>query len=196
MSRNIFITGTGTDVGKTYVTGLIVKKLRESGADAAYYKAAMSGNERRPDGSLIPGDALQVKNMSGIRQSLEEMCPYVYETAVSPHLASRIEGNPVQMETVLAGFQKVCEEYEYVTMEGSGGILCPLCFDETDIRLPEVVKACGLGCLMIADAGLGTINGVALTAYYLKEQGIPLKGIIFNHYKQGDVLHEDNRKMC
>ena len=62
MSRNIFITGTGTDVGKTYVTGLIVKKLRESGADAAYYKAAMSGNERRPDGSLIPGDALQVKN--------------------------------------------------------------------------------------------------------------------------------------
>ena len=171
MSRNIFITGTGTDVGKTYVTGLIVKKLRESGADAAYYKAAMSGNERRPDGSLIPGDALQVKNMSGIRQSLEEMCPYVYETAV-------------------------CEEYEYVTMEGSGGILCPLCFDETDIRLPEVVKACGLGCLMIADAGLGTINGVALTAYYLKEQGIPLKGIIFNHYKQGDVLHEDNRKMC
>ena len=86
MSKGIFITGTGTDIGKTYVTGLIVKKLRESGADAAYYKAAMSGNERRADGSLIPGDALQVKTMSGIGQPLEEMCPYVYETAVSPHL--------------------------------------------------------------------------------------------------------------
>ena len=196
MSRNIFITGTGTDVGKTYVTGLIVKKLRESGADAAYFKAAMSGNERRPDGSLIPGDALQVKNMSGIRQPLEEMCPYVYETAVSPHLASRLEGNPVRMEAVLEGFHKVCEEYEYVTMEGSGGILCPVCFDEADIRLPEVVKACDLGCLMIADAGLGTINDVALTAYYLKEQGIALKGIILNHYRQGDMLHEDNRNMC
>ena len=83
MSKGIFITGTGTDIGKTYVTGLIVKKLRESGADAAYYKAAMSGNERRADGSLIPGDALQVKTMSGIGQPLEEMCPYVYETAVS-----------------------------------------------------------------------------------------------------------------
>ena len=47
MSKGIFITGTGTDIGKTYVTGLIVKKLRESGADAAYYKAAMSGNDRR-----------------------------------------------------------------------------------------------------------------------------------------------------
>lgn len=196
MSRNIFITGTGTDVGKTYVTGLIVKKLKESGADAAYYKAAMSGNERRPDGSLIPGDALQVKTMSGIRQPLEEMCPYVYETAVSPHLASRLEGNPVRMETVLEKFHEVCEKYEYVTVEGSGGILCPLCFDEADLRLPDVVKACDLGCLIVADAGLGTINGVALTAYYLKEQGIALKGIILNHYRQGDVLCEDNRKMC
>ena len=128
MSRNIFITGTGTDVGKTYVTGLIVKKLKESGADAAYYKAAMSGNERRADSSLIPGDALQVKTMSGIRQPLEEMCPYIYETAVSPHLASRLEGNPVRMETVLKKFHEVCEKYEYVTVEGSGGILCPLCF--------------------------------------------------------------------
>mgnify|MGYP002619261729 FL=1 len=67
MSKKLFITGTGTDVGKTYVTGLIVKKLQDSGISAAYYKAAMSGNQRRVDGTLIPGDALQVKNMSGIR---------------------------------------------------------------------------------------------------------------------------------
>ena len=49
MSKNLFITGTGTDVGKTYITGLIVKKLHENGLHAAYYKAAMSGNGRRPD---------------------------------------------------------------------------------------------------------------------------------------------------
>ena len=49
MSKNLFITGTGTDVGKTYVAGLIVKKLRAGKASAAYYKAAMSGNERRTD---------------------------------------------------------------------------------------------------------------------------------------------------
>ena len=196
MSRNIFITGTGTDVGKTYVTGLIVKKLRESGADAAYYKAAMSGNERRPDGSLIPGDALQVKNMSGIRQSLEKMCPYVYETAVSPHLASRIEGNPVRMETVLAGFQKVCEEYEYVTMEGSGGILCPLCFDEHKIQLEDVIREFNLSSILIADAGLGTINSVVLTFEYMKAHNLPLKGIIFNHYHPGNIMEEDNIFMC
>ena len=123
-----------------------------------------------------------MQKISGITQPLEEMCPYVYETAVSPHLASRLEGNPVQMERVLEDFHKVCEKYEYVTMEGSGGILCPLCIDEADIRLPEVVKACGLGCLLIADAGLGDDSMAwGLTAYYLKQQGNSLKGIIFNH---------------
>ena len=94
MSRGLFVIGTGTDVGKTYVTALIVKKLKDSGVSAAYYKAAMSGNQRDGDGKLIPGDALLVKEISGISQPLEEMCPYVYERAFSPHLASRIEGNP------------------------------------------------------------------------------------------------------
>lgn len=196
MSKALFVTGTGTDVGKTYICGLIVKKLKESGSSAAYYKAAMSGNERGEDGGLIPGDALFVKEISGIRQPLEEMCPYVYERAVSPHLASRLEGNPVRMEVVLDGFQKVCGSYEYVTLEGSGGILCPICFDENQIWLPDVIKACGAGCLLIADAGLGTINYVGLTAYFMKAQGIPLKGIIFNHFRPGDVMQEDNLKMC
>ena len=94
MSKALFVTGTGTDTGKTYITGLIVKKLQEAKKNPAYYKAAMSGNDRRPDGTLIPGDALAVQTMSGIDQSLTSMCPYVYEHAYSPHLASRLEGNP------------------------------------------------------------------------------------------------------
>lgn len=196
MSKKIFITGTGTDVGKTYVSGLIVKKFQENNKKAAYYKAAMSGNDRRPDGSLIPGDALQVKNMSGIAQSLEEMCSYIYETAVSPHLASKMEGNPVEMEQILNVFDNVSNKYDYITAEGSGGILCPLRFDEKKILLEDFIKACDLPCLMIADAGLGTINAVVLTAEYMKAHNIPVKGIIFNHYESGNKLHEDNLFMC
>ena len=100
MSKAVFVTGTGTDIGKTYLSGLIVKKLAQAGKNPAYYKAAMSGNDRRADGSLIPGDALFVKEMSGISQSLDDMCPYVYENAWSPHLASRVEGNPVDLDVV------------------------------------------------------------------------------------------------
>ena len=196
MSKKLFITGTGTDVGKTYVAGLIVKKLKESGKNAAYYKAAMSGNERKEDGSLIPGDAMYVKRISGISQSVDEMCPYIYEAAVSPHLASRMEGNPVQMEVVRKGFEEVCGKYDYVTMEGSGGILCPICFDEEKIQLEDIVKELGLSSLIVADAGLGTINSVVLTVEYMRARNLPVKGILLNHFHPGDTMEEDNLRMC
>lgn len=196
MAKKLFITGTGTDIGKTYVTGLILKKLRESGRKAAYYKAAMSGNERRTNGSLIPGDALHVKTASGIDQSLESMCPYVYEAAVSPHLASRLEGNPVKLDVVKAGFETVCEEYEYVTVEGSGGIVCPIDFDTDKLQLEDIIKELKLPSILIADAGLGTINGVVLTAEYMEHRDLELKGIIFNNFHPGDVMEEDNIRMC
>lgn len=196
MAKKIFITGTGTDVGKTFVTGLLVKKLKENGIDAAYYKAAMSGNERREDGRLLPGDALYVKRVSGIAQPLAQMCPYVYETAVSPHLASRIEGGPVVLEEVIKGFEAVCRRYAYVTMEGSGGILCPLCFDERKLWLEDVIRELGLSSLIVADAGLGTINSVSLTAEYMRAKGLPVKGIIFNRFHPGNKMEEDNLRMC
>ena len=196
MSKALFVTGTGTDTGKTYVTGLIVKKLQEAKKNPAYYKAAMSGNDRRPDGTLITGDALAVQTMSGIDQSLTSMCPYVYEHAYSPHLASRLEGNPVVMDVVTHGFADVTAVYDYVTVEGSGGILCPICFDEARIQLEDVVKELHLSSILIADAGLGTINSVVLTAEYMKTHGLPLKGIIFNHYHPGDVMEDDNIFMC
>ena len=196
MAGRIFITGTGTDVGKTYVAGLIAKKLKESGRRTAYYKAAMSGNVRKEDGSLVPGDAVFVKNVSGIEQPVEEMCPYIYETAVSPHLASRIEGNPVRMDVVKRGFDDVCKKYDYITMEGSGGILCPLCFDEEKLQLEDVIKELGLACIIVADAGLGTINSVVLTCEYMKSRNIEIRGIIFNHFHPGDVMEEDNLRMC
>lgn len=196
MSKALFITGTGTDTGKTYITGLIVKKLQEAGKNPAYYKAAMSGNDRRPDGTLIPGDALAVQTMSGIKQSLISMCPYVYEHAYSPHLASRLEGHPVVMDVVKQGFAEVTDTYDYVTVEGSGGILCPICFDEAKIQLEDVVKELHLPSILIADAGLGTINSVVLTVEYMKAHQLPLKGMIFNHYHPGDVMEDDNIFMC
>lgn len=194
--KKIFVTGTGTDIGKTYVTALLVKKLKEAGINAAYYKAAVSGNERAEDGTLIAGDATYVKTIAGISQPIEKMCPYVYEHAYSPHLASRVEGNPVTLEVVKKGFEQVCEEYEYVTMEGSGGILCPICFDEEELWLEDIIKALDLSCILVADAGLGTINSVVLTVEYMRSKKIPVTGIIFNHYHKGDVIEEDNIKMC
>lgn len=196
MSQNLFITGTGTEIGKTYVSGLIAKTLHEAGFDVAYYKAAMSGNERRADNTLIPGDALFVKKFANLSQSLESMCPYVYEHAVSPHLASRLEGDPVRMDVVKRNFQKLSREHDYVVVEGSGGITCPIGYDEERIQLEDIVRQLHLPSVIVADAGLGTINGVVLTYEYMKQKGLPLKGILFNNFHTGDVMEEDNLRMC
>ena len=197
MTKGIFLTGTGTDMGKTYAAGLITKKLRDAGFTPAYYKAAMSGNEKGPDGSLIPGDAAHVKKVSGIRQPLQEMCPYVYEKAYSPHLAARLEGGPVDPAVVLEGFRALLGRCDFITAEGSGGILCPIRFDqEHRLYLEDIIRMLGLPTLMVADAGLGTINNVVLTAEYMRHREIPVRGIIFNNWIPGDVMQEDNLYMC
>lgn len=196
MSKGLFITGTGTDTGKTYITGLLLKKLNESGYSSAYYKSAMSGNERDSKENLIPGDAVHVRNVSGITQPLHEMCPFVYETAVSPHLASKLEGSPVDMDIVKENYIRLTSRYEYIIAEGSGGILCPLRYDEKKIFLEDVIKLLNLPCLIVADAGLGTINSVVLTAEYMKSHNIPVRGIILNHFHTENVMEEDNKKMC
>lgn len=196
MSRNIFITGTGTDVGKTYVTGLILKKLAESGAHCAYYKAAMSGNERDSTGRLLPGDALRVKQISGISQPVEEMCPYIYERAVSPHLAARIEGNPVCLPRIREDFRRLSEKHDFVVMEGSGGILCPIRRDEETLWLEDIIRELGLSSLIVADAGLGTINALLLTIHYMEARKLPIRGILLNRFHEGDEMEEDNRRVC
>ena len=196
MNKGIFVTGTGTDIGKTFVTALLVRKLHNAGCATAYFKAAVSGNERDENGRLIPGDAAYVKKISGISQPLDTMCPYIYETAVSPHLASRIEGDPVEISTVKEQFQKICDEYEYVICEGSGGIVCPIRYDDKKIMLEDIIKALGLPTIIVADAGLGTINSVVLTCEYMKAHGLEIRGLILNNFHKGDVMEEDNKLMC
>ena len=196
MNKGIFVTGTGTDIGKTFVTALLVRKLHNAGCATAYFKAAVSGNERDENGRLIPGDAAYVKRISGISQPLDTMCPYIYETAVSPHLASRIEGDPVEISTVKEQFQKICDEYEYVICEGSGGIVCPIRYDDKKIMLEDIIKALGLPTIIVADAGLGTINSVVLTCEYMKAHGLEIRGLILNNFHKGDVMEEDNKLMC
>lgn len=194
MSKGLFITGTNTDIGKTFVTALIVKKLREHGLNAGYFKAAVSGNERTETG-IIPGDAEYVDRIAGIGGNLSDMVPYVYENAYSPHLASRIEGNPVEMSVVCDRYNSISNIYDYVTVEGSGGIICPIRYDDKIIMLEDIVKELGLSTLIVAEAGLGTINSVFLTAYYLKSRNIKVKGVILNHYHDDNIIEHDNKKM-
>lgn len=198
MSKGLFVIGTGTDIGKTYVTGLLLKYIRDNGYDATYFKAALSGAIRDENDNLIPGDAVEVLRMADLEEDTDFLVPYIYETAVSPHLASRIEGNLVNLKTVKEAYEKVSQKYDYIVMEGSGGIVCPIHYEgkesEGNIMLEDIIKFLNLDVILIADAGLGTINSVVTTVEYLKNRDIHVCGIIMNNYRD-ELMENDNVKM-
>lgn len=190
MGKGLFITGTDTDVGKTYVTALLVKTLRKAGFDVGYYKAAISGAP-----TVAESDAGFVNRFAGINEPEDMILSYLYQNAVSPHLAARIEGNPVEKEVILKAWERVTKAYTYVTMEGSGGIMCPIRHDEKAVYyLEDIIRWLHLPVLVVANAGLGTINHVVTTCEYIKNRHIPVKGILLNHWK-GGIMEEDNVKM-
>ena len=205
MSKGLFVVGTGTDIGKTYVTGLLLKYIRDNGynatyfkAAATYFKAALSGAIKDENDSLVPGDAVEVLTMVGLEEDTDFLVPYIYETAVSPHLASQIEGNPVDLGVVKDAYEKVSQKYDYIVMEGSGGIVCPIRYEgkdnENNIMLEDIIKHLGLDVILIADAGLGTINSIVTTVEYLKNRNVHVCGIIMNNYKD-ELMENDNIKM-
>ncbi len=193
-NKAFFVVGTGTDVGKTYVAALAVKKLSALGS-VAYYKAAMSGDESDAYGNPVAVDARFVKAFSGIAQSVQSMCPYVYGKAYSPHLAARVCGRQVEMHEVLRGYEALGRTYDYTVVEGSGGIVCPLRYDGYKIFLADVIAAMDIPCVLVTDAGLGAINAVVLTVNYMQKVGLKISGVIYNCYKDDEICN-DNIFMC
>ena len=100
-SKGLFVLGTGTDIGKTFITGLLVKTLRDGQYKAGYYKAAVSGAP-----SIAASDAGYVKKVAGIDVPDEDLLSYLYDHAVSPHLAAQWEGHPLEKAVVEAAFDE------------------------------------------------------------------------------------------
>ncbi len=192
MTKAVFITATGTDVGKTYISALIVKKMRELGYNCGYFKPALSGAEII-DGKIIPGDCNYVLKQAGIETPPENYVSYVFKTAVSPHLASEIENNPIKIEKIKSDFARIKKEFDYIVVEGAGGIVCPFNLGKEKLMLPDVIKTLGLDIVIVASASLGTINSTVLTAEYAKNNGIKVRGIILNNYDENDLMQKDNK---
>jgi dethiobiotin synthetase len=178
---------------------MLVKKLREAGFDAGYYKPALSGAEVSPEnGAPLGGDSARVCAVSGLQDAPNSLVSYLFKAPVSPHLASRLEGRPILLEKLEADFALARARFSFLTVEGSGGIVCPFCLDEAGengsgrLLLEDVITAFGLDLLIVADSGLGTINAAALTAEYARLRGITVKGIIFNRYEPDNFMHSDN----
>jgi len=194
MSKNIFITATGTDVGKTYVSALIVKKMREMGLNCGYFKPVLSGVVEK-DKKLIESDCNFVVNTAKIPTSADECVVYWWKEAVSPHLASVRSGEIISTEEIKKSFEEKQKQYDYLLVEGAGGITCPLRLQNGEkYLLNNLIKDLGLNIIIVADGGLGTINLILLTVEYARLHNIKIEGIILNNFEPNNFMQQDNLK--
>lgn len=191
MAKAIFITATGTDIGKTYVSGLIAKYMKDKGLNIGYYKAALSGSS-----DITDSDAWYVKQQADLLDSYNEMVSYTYKNAYSPHLAAQIEGNPPDIDVIKNAYVNISKKHDYMIVEGSGGIICPIRYDNSQkIFLEDIIKELNIPSFIIADAGLGTINSTVLTIEYMRSKNLKVNGVILNRFEIANEMHDDNRKM-
>lgn len=194
MAKGVFIVGTDTDVGKSVVTAGIIHVLRSNGYNATYFKAALSGALEEGN-DLIPGDTKLACEVSDLEEIYKNITPYVYKNAVSPHLAAKLENNPIQIEVIIEKYEYLKGKYDYIIVEGSGGIVCPLIDDERGLyTLENLIKDLNMSVVIVARAGVGTINHTILTVKYIESLGINIKGIIINNYID-NLICNDNIQM-
>ena len=194
MSKNIFITATGTDIGKTYVSALIVKKMREIGYDCGYFKPVLSGIEEQ-NGQLTVSDANYVVNTAKIHCVADDCVAYWWEEAVSPHLAAKRAGQNIDIQKIKQKYELLNRKYDCLLIEGAGGITCPLRVENGEkYLLKDLIKELEVPIIIVADGGLGTINSTLLTVEYAKNNNISIIGIILNNFESDNFMHKDNLK--
>lgn len=192
-ARGLFITGTGTGVGKTIVTGGLLYALRTRGKDAISMKPVQTGAVRTATGWDAP-DLISHCTLGNLVPSDEErqhMNPYAYVPACSPHLAGRLAGAYPVIGVIEASFQRLAARHDLVLVEGAGGILVPL--DEEKTML-DLMKVLALPIVLVAHAGLGTINHTLLSLYALRGAGLDVLGVVFNQPdpEEDTLIIEDN----
>ena len=196
MTKSLFVTATGTDIGKTYISGLLVKRMREYGYNCGYYKPILSGGGKCNRGKPLPGDCVHVVNTAGLDIEPIKCLSYCFEDAVSPHLAAKRAGINIDISKILTDYNNLEKDYDYMVIEGAGGITCPIIFDNGRVYLMnDLIKDMGQDVIVVADGGLGTINSILTTVEYIKNRGINIEGIILNNYDSNNYMHVDNLNM-
>ncbi len=159
MTNGLFITGTGTGVGKTYVGALIARELRDSGKRVGVYKPVASGCELR-GGELHAADAIALWDAAGRPGTLEAVCPQKFAAPLAPHLAARMEGRRVDTKLLRCGLNLWRENSDFVLVEGAGGLMSPL--SEEDYNA-DLAAEFGFPLLVVTANELGAINATLQT---------------------------------
>jgi dethiobiotin synthetase len=162
--RGVFVTGTGTEVGKTVLAAAIARSVAATGARVAVFKPAVSGLDQdgEPDHALL-------RRAAGSTQSDDEVAPYRFGPPVSPHLAAELAGDPIDPEHVVASAHAAADRADFLVCEGVGGLLVPLTLG---YLVRDFARELGLPVVIAAAPGLGTINHTLLTVEAARAVGL------------------------
>ena len=175
--RGLFVTGTDTGVGKTEVAAALVAGWRARGLDVGVMKPAQSGVE---DGE--PTDADRLREAAGGGDPVALVCPYSLRAPLAPAVAARLEGVQISLPHLLACAAELSRRHQALVVEGAGGILVPL----TDSHsYADLAVGLGMPVLVVARAGLGTVNHAALTCEALRARGLAVSGVVLNRASAG-----------
>lgn len=176
--RGLFVTATDTGVGKTEVTCALLAGARARGLDAVGMKPAQSGAAPGE-----PSDAERLLAACGGAEPLDAICPYTFGPPLAPAVAARVEGREISFGRIVDAARALAARHEAVLVEGAGGLLVPLTDRET---YADLAAALGMPVLVVARAGLGTVNHVSLTVEALRHRALPLAGIVLNRTAPDD----------
>ena len=176
LRKGIFITGTDTGVGKTYVGTQLVTVLHAHGVNAVPRKPVESGCHR-VHGKLHPQDAQRYYEAANRKFPLEAICPFRFEPAISPQRAARLAGRPAYLEDVAASCARGTGGDDFLVVEGAGGFYSPLCEDGMNSDLAKILE---LPVLLVAEDKLGCINHILLTIEAIRHLGLTACSVILS----------------
>ncbi len=173
--NGLFITGTDTDVGKTWVTARLARALRDRGLDVGVWKPVQAGCMwGEPD-----ADSHILKTISGVEETEEEICPVSLRAPLAPMVAAHLEDRTVTVADLISHWRLISDRHPLWLVEGAGGLAVPVSQGELIV---DVAAALGFRLLLIAKSGLGTINHTLLSVDYACSRGLRWSGIIVNRY--------------
>ncbi len=188
MTAGLFITGTGTGVGKTHVAAMLARALVASGRRVGVYKPVASGCHRGEEGKLISDDAVRLWEAADRSGELSLVCPQMFLAPLAPHRAAAEEGHQVDCKLLRDGFEHWQSTCDMVLVEGAGGLLSPISDKDDNAQLAADL---GLPLLIVAANELGSINATRQTVLAARTvmPQLPIAGIVLN---QTGLCEEDD----
>lgn len=171
--RGLFVTGTDTGVGKTFVTTALARALRAAGIDVGVMKPIETGVP--PDG---PEDARALRRAAAVDDPLELVCPVRFALPASPEAAARAENRTVPLAAIRDAYATLAGRHAFMLVEGAGGLLVPI-DGRTDMA--DLAREFGLPLLLVVRANLGTVNHTRLSLEAAERRGLEIFGVVLSH---------------